>query len=101
MDKPELIATGKQVYDTHCAGCHQTGGEGIPGLFPAISKSPVVNGPVAAHINIILNGKPPLMSSFRNVLKPEEVAAVVTYQRNALGNSTGDVVHAADVTAHE
>lgn len=100
-DKTELVAAGQKVYETHCAGCHQTNGEGIPGLFPAISKSPVANGPVATHIAIILNGKPPLMSSFRNVLKPEEIAAVVTYQRNALGNSTGDVIHAADVTAHE
>jgi cytochrome c oxidase subunit 2 len=99
--KAELIAEGKKVYETHCAGCHQTNGEGIPGLFPSITNSPVVKGPVAAHVGILLNGKPPLMSSFRNVLKAEEIAAVVTYQRNALGNSTGDVVHAADVTAHE
>lgn len=100
-DKAELVAAGKTVYETHCAGCHQTNGEGISGLFPAITNSPVVNGPVAAHIALIVNGKPPLMSSFRNVLKPEEIAAVVTYQRNALGNSTGDVVRAADVASHE
>jgi cytochrome c oxidase subunit 2 len=100
-DRSSMIASGREVYETHCAGCHQSNGEGIPGLFPAISKSPVVNGPVAGHIGIILNGKPPLMSSFRNVLKPQEIAAVVTYQRNALGNNTGDVVRPADVTALE
>ncbi len=98
--KAALLAQGKAVYETHCAGCHQTSGGGIAGLFPAITKSPVATGPVAAHINIIMNGKPPLMSSFRNVLKAEEIAAVVTYQRNALGNSTGDVVQAADIASH-
>lgn len=99
--KAELMALGQKVYESHCAGCHQTNGEGIPGLFPAIKNSPVVNGSVSAHVGLILNGKPPLMSSFRTVLKPEEVAAVATYQRNALGNSAGDIVQANDVKAVE
>ena len=93
-------ANGQKVYETHCAGCHQTNGEGIPGLFPAIKGSKVVNGPLDDHIKIVLNGKPPMMSSFKNILTPEEVAAVITYQRNSFGNSTGDVVHASDVLAH-
>lgn len=99
--KAELMALGQKVYESHCAGCHQTNGEGIPGLFPAIKNSPVVNGSVSAHVGLILNGKPPLMSSFRTVLKPEEVAAVATYQRNALGNSAGDIVQTNDVKAIE
>jgi len=70
-------------------------------MFPAIKGSAVVNGPVSGHIDLILNGKPPLMASFRNVLKPEEIAAVITYQRNALGNSTGDIVQASDVASHQ
>jgi len=41
------------------------------------------------------------MSSFRTVLKPEEVAAVATYQRNALGNNTGDIVQTNDVKTIE
>ena len=100
-DKAELMALGQKVYESHCQSCHQSHGEGIQGLFPAITNSAVVNGPVAAHANIILNGKPPLMSSFRNVLKPEEIAAVMTYQRNALGNATGDVVKPGDIVSAE
>jgi cytochrome c oxidase subunit 2 len=100
-NKAELMALGQKVYESNCQGCHQSQGEGIEGLFPAIRNSAVVNGPVAAHINIILNGKPPLMSSFRNVLKPEEIAAVITYQRNALGNATGDVVKPGDIAKAE
>lgn len=99
--KAELMAVGQKVYESHCAGCHQTNGEGIPGLFPAIKNSPIVNGPISAHVGLILNGKPPLMSSFRTVLKPEEVAAVATYQRNALGNNTGDIVQTNDVKTIE
>jgi len=99
-DKSHIIAEGQKVYEAHCASCHQAGGEGIPGLFPAIKDSKVVNGPVSDHIALVVNGKPPLMASFKNILKPEEVAAVITFQRNSFGNNTGDVVHASDVLAH-
>lgn len=98
-DKRAVLATGKAVYEAHCLSCHQANGEGIAGLFPAINGSAVASGPVEAHVDLVLNGKPPLMASFRNILKPEEIAAVITYQRNALGNSTGDVVTAGDVAA--
>jgi cytochrome c oxidase subunit 2 len=97
---PVDLTEGQKVYETHCANCHQINGEGISGLFPAIKGSKVVNGPVTDHITLVLNGKPPLMASFKNILKPEEVAAVITYQRNALGNHTGDIVQASDVLAH-
>ena len=100
-DKDAVMALGQSVYEGHCLSCHQAGGEGIEGMFPAIKGSAVVNGPVSGHIDLILNGKPPLMASFRNVLKPEEIAAVITYQRNALGNSTGDFVQASDVASHQ
>jgi cytochrome c oxidase subunit 2 len=99
--KDDLMSLGQTVYEGHCLSCHQASGEGIDGMFPAIKGSAVANGPVSGHINLILNGKPPLMASFRNVLKPEEIAAVITYQRNALGNSTGDIVQASDVASHQ
>lgn len=94
------MTLGKEVYESHCQSCHQANGEGVPGLFPAIHGSQVVQGPLAAHIQLVLNGKPPLMASFRNILKPQEVAAVITYQRNAFGNSTGDLVQPADIATH-
>lgn len=97
---PDQLAAGQRVYEAHCASCHQAGGEGIAGLFPAITGSPVATGPVDAHIQLVLNGKPPLMASFRNILKPEEIAQVITYQRNALGNKTGDIVRESDVLAN-
>ena len=97
----EILDQGRKVYETHCASCHQVGGEGLSGLFPAITGSKVVLGPLSDHIHLVLNGRPPLMASFRNVLKPDEIAAVITYQRNALGNQVGDVAHADDVTANQ
>jgi cytochrome c oxidase subunit 2 len=55
---------------------------------------------VSTHIDTVLNGRPgTAMQAFANQLTDKEIAAVVTYQRNGLGNSTGDLVQASDVNA--
>ncbi len=96
----DLLASGEKVYITQCAACHQATGSGMPGVFPAITASPIATGPTEPHIDIVLNGKPgTTMAAFRSRLSDDDLAAVVTYQRNALGNSVGDVVQAADVAA--
>lgn len=94
--KDELMAKGKEIYESSCAGCHQMNGEGVPGTFPAVTGSPVVTGDLAEHIGIVLKGKG-MMPAFAEMLNPAEVAAVVTYQRNALGNSVGDMAQPKDI----
>ncbi|MEZ8874726.1 c-type cytochrome, partial [Vibrio alginolyticus] len=80
--------------------CHQANGEGIPGAFPAIKGSPIATGDVTEHIDIIVNGRPgTAMQAFSNQLSDKEIGAVITYQRNAWGNDTGDTVQASDVNA--
>lgn len=94
----ELVANGEQVYAANCAACHQVNGEGIPGTFPAIKGSPVATGAVDAHIDIVMNGKAgTAMQAFAAQLDDTDIAAVVTYQRNALGNAAGDTVQPADI----
>jgi cytochrome c oxidase subunit 2 len=91
-DKQELISEGQAVYDTNCAACHQPDGTGA-GSFPAIKGSSVAMGPLDDHLNLVLNGKPgTAMAAFESRLNDAELAAVVTYQRNAFGNDVGDVV---------
>ena len=98
-DIDAIMQHGKKVYTT-CAACHGADGTGIPGVFPAIAGSPVANGPVEDHINLILYGKPgTAMTAFAKQLNDEEVAAVITYQRNSFGNNTGDVVLPQDIKA--
>lgn len=100
LSKQELIDIGTQVYVDRCAVCHQANGEGIPGAFPAITGSSVATGDIDQHIDVIVNGRAgTAMQAFANQLTDKEIAAVVTYQRNGLGNDTGDVVQAADVNA--
>lgn len=96
----QLLGKGEKIYSVQCVACHQASGAGLPGVFPAITGSPVATGDIDAHIDIILNGKPgTAMAAYGRQLNDQEIAAVVTYQRNALGNNVGDSVQAAQITA--
>ena len=94
----ELMERGEKVYGTYCAACHQANGEGIAGVFPALNGSPMVLEDIEGHIDIILNGKPgTAMQAFAAQLNDADLAAVVTYERNAWENKTGDIVQPATV----
>lgn len=94
----ESMALGEKTYIARCAACHQVGGEGIAGAFPKIKGSPIALGDVGAHIDVVVNGKPgTAMQAFANQLSAKELAAVITYERNAWGNNTGDIVQVSDV----
>jgi cytochrome c oxidase subunit 2 len=89
----DLLAKGETVYQANCAACHGPTGAGIPGAFPAMTGSPIVTGDVAAHVDIVVNGKAgTAMAAFKGQLNDVDLAAVITYERNALGNSVGDMV---------
>ncbi len=94
--KDELMTKGEQVYNTMCAGCHQVSGLGLGAAFPALKNSPVAMGPAAEHINMVLNGKN-TMPAWKQ-LSDIDLAAVITYERNAWGNSAS-VVKPADIKA--
>jgi cytochrome c oxidase subunit II len=93
----ELKAEGEKVYTTNCVACHQANGKGIPGTFAALDGSKIATGPKADHINIVMNGKTgTAMAAFKH-LSDVQIAAVVTYERNAWGNKTGDVVQPSEI----
>lgn len=98
--KDELMQHGEQVYLSICAACHQPTGLGLPPTFPALKGSPIATGPLPEHMNRVMNGKPgTAMQAFKTQLNDVDIAAVITYERNAFGNNTGTVVQPADVTA--
>ena len=95
----ELMSQGEAVYTKYCASCHMANGKGVPPVFPSLVGSPIATGPMEDHIDIILNGKPgTAMQAFGSQLRPDEIAAVTHYERQAWGNSTDDIVQPADVT---
>jgi cytochrome c oxidase subunit 2 len=98
--KDELVTKGESVYTTACIACHGAEGQGVQGVFPAITGGKIATGDIAAHIDIVMNGKSgTAMVPFVSQLSDEEIASVITYQRNALGNDVGDVVLPADIKA--
>jgi cytochrome c oxidase subunit 2 len=98
--KAELMAQGEKVYNTSCAACHGATGAGIPGVFPAMAGSKIAKGALDGHLDIVMNGKAgTAMTAFGKQLSDVDIAAVVTYERNAFGNNTGDVVQPSQVSA--
>ena len=98
MTMDELMATGEQVYQRICAACHQANGEGLPGAFPPLKGSQLILKDKAAHLHIVLFGKAgTAMQSFDKQLSAKELAGVITYERNAWGNDTKDLVQPSDI----
>lgn len=98
--KEDLMAQGQKIYSSTCASCHGVTGQGIPGVFPAMAGSKLVTGDIKAHIDIVLNGKSgTAMQAFGKQLSDADLAAVITYERNAFGNNTGDIVQPSTIKA--
>ena len=107
--KEELMAKGDEIYNQICIACHQAGGKGLPGAFPALAGSKIENGPFLdkdgrlikdGHLDRVMNGKPgTAMQAFKNTLSDAEIAAIVTYERNSFGNHMGDMVQPSQVKA--
>ena len=89
----DLLAQGETVYNGNCAACHGPTGAGIPGVFPAMTNSPVVTGDAAGHVSVVMNGKSgTAMAAYKSQLNDVDLAAVITFERNSFGNSVGDLV---------
>lgn len=109
MTKDDLVAQGKGVYEKNCAVCHQVNGAGLPPAFPAMTGSKIALGPIFgadgkylkdSHLDRLLNGKG-VMPAWKATLNDTEIAAVITYERQALGNAAtvDPIVQPAQVKA--
>ncbi|WP_305816522.1 cytochrome c oxidase subunit II [Photobacterium leiognathi] len=102
MTMDELMTLGEKTYVARCAMCHQANGQGLPGAFPALAGEGVSVDPKRKleHISVVVHGKNgTAMQAFGPQLSLKELAAVITYERNAWGNDTGEVIQAAEVQA--
>lgn len=105
--RDDLMTSGADVYAKNCAACHQADGKGLPPTFPAIAGAAMTKSAFldaegrmvkGGHLDMVMNGKPnTAMRAFKGVLSDAEIAAVVTYQRNAFGNNAGDLVQPSAV----
>jgi mono/diheme cytochrome c family protein len=97
------LELGKRVYNTACAPCHQPSGMGTPGMFPPLAGSEWVTAEGHERIiRIVLNGlSGPIevagtqfnnvMVPWRDTLKDEDIASVLSYVRSEWGNKAGPV----------
>ena len=102
--RPTMIS-GEHIYADECSGCHMANGNGSAGLFPALNGSAVVQqiDPTTV-LHVVLRGALSVgtapaptaaaMPQFGWLLNDGQVAAVVTYIRNAWGNSAPPVTAA-------
>ena len=96
-----LVARGLVVYDNVCKPCHQDSGLGSPGQFPPLAGSEWAQGPANRVIRIPLHGLTgnvtvkgqvwsgvamPAFGTSPPLDNDENLAAVLTYVRQAWGN---------------
>jgi cytochrome c oxidase subunit II len=99
MSRQELMSLGKKRYREVCAFCHRADGLGLPPMYPALKGSSVAVGyPISRHSSLILYGVTgSAMQAYEDMLSNEEIAAIVTYERNAWENNTNDLVQPLDI----
>jgi cytochrome c oxidase subunit 2 len=97
----ELITAGEAIYQKNCAACHMPDGSGMPPAFPALNNSPMMQSDDPTdHLDVVINGVPgTAMSAYGKQMTEADLAAVITYKRNAWENKTGQLVSPADVKA--
>jgi mono/diheme cytochrome c family protein len=107
---PTSVANrGKDLYISQCSACHQVNGEGMPGVFPPLKGSGVVNKDDATkHIHVVLYGMQggraggvvyaAVMPPFAGTLSDADIADIIDYERSSWGNH-GKPVAAAHVAA--
>ena len=96
--KADLISKGKEIFNNQCATCHQTSGKGLPPTFPALDGSAIVNGSIDEQIKMVVFGKDgTAMVPFGSLLSESDIAAAITYTRNAWSNTAQDEVQPKDV----
>jgi len=82
----EFLARGREVYNAQCAACHQVDGSGVPGTFPSLKESPIVQGDLETFVERVLKGKGMMPAFGENAnLSDLDLAAVMTYVRQAFG----------------
>ncbi len=97
--RAELMDRGSAVYEAQCATCHQVDGSGMEPAFPSLAGNGVTTGEIEDHIRVVLEGRPgTAMAAFGERLSPEDIAAALTFTRNAFGNETGDIVQPATIS---
>ncbi len=96
--RAELMDHGANIYQAQCAACHQPDGGGLQPAFPALALNGQPTGALEDHLQVVLNGREgTAMTAFRGRLQPQDIAAAMTYARNAWSDTEGEVVQPSTI----
>jgi mono/diheme cytochrome c family protein len=89
----EQLARGEGLFKTHCSGCHQANGQGLPGAFPPLAGSDYLLADRRRAIETVIQGKSGPITvngqEYNGVmpgmgyLADDEVADIITYALNS------------------
>lgn len=96
------VIDGKQLFTTACQSCHQASGQGLTGVFPPLAGAEWVTGDPAVLVQIVLHGLSGpikvagaqyngMMPPFGEQFNDAELAAVLSYIRDAWGNGASAI----------
>ncbi|WP_243047478.1 cytochrome c [Dyella sp. RRB7] len=103
LDTRAILAQGAKVYADRCADCHGKDGNGVAGIYPPLNGNSSVNEPTGINaVRVVLlggfapltagNPRPYSMPPFAQQLNDSDVAAVVTYIRQAWTNNASPIL---------
>lgn len=95
------LVQGKKNFARTCQVCHQADGKGLPGVYPPLAGSDWLLNSEERPIKILIKGMSGTAvvegASFNGNMPPvgdwkdRDIAAVLTYVRQAWGNSAGPI----------
>ena len=95
----DLVARGEKVYNANCAACHQASGMGAGPIKALVGSAVVLDADKSGLIKVLLNGQNNGAMPAWKQLSDTDLAAVMTYAKNAWTNQTGHIVQPAEVLA--
>jgi cytochrome c oxidase subunit 2 len=95
----DLVARGEKVYAANCAVCHQANGKGAGPIKALDASAVVLDADKGRQIAVLLNGQNNGAMPAWKQLSDTEIAAVITYTKNAWSNRTEQIVQPADIVA--
>lgn len=95
----DILPRGEKVYAANCAACHQANGKGAGAIKPLDGSAIVRDEDHARQLQVVLRGAANGAMPSWKTLSDTDLAAVVTYTKNAWSNRTGQLVQPAEVVA--
>ena len=94
-----MLVRGEKVYAANCAACHQANGRGAGPIKALDGSATVLDADHQKQLHVVLNGQNNGAMPAWKQLSDTDIAAVVSFTKNAWSNKTGQLVQPSEVLA--